>query len=205
MKLNYSWQVGGLGACVLSFDVVIVNSFILYGLSPATGRKKTMKEFRVELAQLIGSYNSCRYGGTPQASSASQPKRMKIPHYPSKSSRGRCKACYKDGRMSTTTWWCNECQLRLPHRRPLNWLFFEASSLKRPLWPVTLTTLTLSIITFSSSCTFIPHPSLLYLPCQLDAYYEQQQCQKQFKECEHFHGVRLTPFSTLRVKQCNCD
>ena len=48
------------------FDAAIVNSFILYGLSPATGRK-TMKEFQVELAQLIGSYNSCRYGGRPQA------------------------------------------------------------------------------------------------------------------------------------------
>ena len=46
------------------FDVAIVNSFILYGLSPAVGRKKTLKEFRVELAhQLIGSYNSHKYGG----------------------------------------------------------------------------------------------------------------------------------------------
>jgi hypothetical protein len=98
------------------FDVAIVNSFILYGMSPATGRKKTMKEFRVELAhQLIGSYNSRRYGGRPHANSTSRPKRMKVPHYPVKSSRGRCKACYKEGRMSTTTWWCNECQLRLCH------------------------------------------------------------------------------------------
>ena len=50
------------------FDVAILNSFILYGLSPATGRKKTLKDFRVELAhQLIGSYNSRKYGGQPHA------------------------------------------------------------------------------------------------------------------------------------------
>ena len=98
------------------FDVAIVNSFILYGLSPSTGRKKTMKEFRVELAhQLIGSYNSRKYSGRPQANTTSRPKRMKIPHYPVKTSRGRCRMCYKEGRSSTTSWWCNECQLRLCH------------------------------------------------------------------------------------------
>ena len=54
------------------FDVAIVNSFILYGLSPSTGRKKTMKEFRVELAhQLIGSYNSRKYSDRPQANTTS--------------------------------------------------------------------------------------------------------------------------------------
>ena len=32
------------------FDVAIVNSYILYAYSPAVGRKKNMKEFRLELA-----------------------------------------------------------------------------------------------------------------------------------------------------------
>ena len=41
------------------FDVAVVNSFILYGLSPATERMKRSKTFQVELAhQLTGSYNS---------------------------------------------------------------------------------------------------------------------------------------------------
>ena len=98
------------------FDVAIVNSFILYQLSPATGRKKTMKDFRVELAhQLIGSYNSRKYKGRPQANQTNRPRRMKVSHYPRKSSRGRCRLCSKEGLRVTTTWWCEDCQLRLCH------------------------------------------------------------------------------------------
>ena len=47
------------------FDVAIVNSFILYKRVPTVG-KKSLKEFRVELAkQLIGSYSSRKYCGRP--------------------------------------------------------------------------------------------------------------------------------------------
>ena len=98
------------------FDVAVVNSFILYGLSPAVGRKKTLKEFRVELAhQLIGSYNSRKYRGRPQSNQTSKSRRVNVPHYPTKCNRGRCRKCSKEGRRITTSWWCNECQLRLCH------------------------------------------------------------------------------------------
>jgi hypothetical protein len=87
------------------FDVAIVNSFILYGMSPATGRKKTMKEFRVEFAhQLIGSHNSRRYGGRPHANSTSRPKQMKVPPL-SHQKQPREMQGMLQGRMSTTTWW----------------------------------------------------------------------------------------------------
>ena len=56
------------------FDVAVVNNFILYSLSPATGRKKTFKVFRVESAhQLIGSYNSRKYRGRPHTSESAHP------------------------------------------------------------------------------------------------------------------------------------
>ena len=98
------------------FDVAIVNSFILYSLSPAVGRKKTMKEFCVELAmQMIGSYNSRKYRGRPHQNERRGARQMKVPHYPSKCPRGRCRFCSKAGKRTTTTWWCEECKLRLCH------------------------------------------------------------------------------------------
>ena len=55
-------QGKAINICWFLFDVAVINSFILYGLSPAVGRKKTMKEFCVELAmQMIGSYDSRKY------------------------------------------------------------------------------------------------------------------------------------------------
>ena len=99
----------------LLFDVAIVNSFILYSLSPAVRRKKT-KEFHVELAmQMIGSYNSHKYKGRPHWNEPRGAKQMKVPHYPSKSPRGRCRFWSKAGKRTTTTWWCEECKLRLCH------------------------------------------------------------------------------------------
>ena len=96
------------------FDVAIVNSFILYKRVPAVRRKMSLKEFRVELAkQLIGSYNSRKYRGRPSAQ-GSQKRKMHLAHYPSRVSQGRCRYCSAtNGR--TTTWYCNECQLRLCH------------------------------------------------------------------------------------------
>ena len=95
------------------FDVAIVNSYILYGQTPAVGRRKTMKDFRKELAlQLIGNYNSRKYKGRPHSNQPSRPRSVSVPHYPKKTSRGKCRKCL-DG--NTTTWWCTECKLRLCH------------------------------------------------------------------------------------------
>ena len=60
------------------FNVTIVNSFI------TSCGKKTMKEFRVELAmQMIGSYNSCKYRGRPhQNKRRGGARQIKAPHYP---------------------------------------------------------------------------------------------------------------------------
>ena len=94
------------------FDVA---SFILHQRVPAAG-KMTLKEFRVELArQLIESYNSHKYCGRPSmCNSNSQRRKMHVPHYPTRASQGRCRQCSgTEGR--TTTWYCNECQLRLCH------------------------------------------------------------------------------------------
>ena len=100
------------------FDVAIVNSFILYKRVPAVRKKMSLKEFRVELAkQLIGSYNSRKYRGRPsthQQNSSSRRRKMHLAHYPTRVSQGRCRFCSSNERR-TTTWYCNECQLRLCH------------------------------------------------------------------------------------------
>ena len=78
-----------------------MNSLILYVWTVTNYREEEqLKEFRVELARQLN-----RQLQLPPVCHASRPKRMKVPHYPIKNSRGRCKACYK-GRMFTTTWWC---------------------------------------------------------------------------------------------------
>ena len=98
------------------FDVAIVNSFILYGLSPAVGRQKTLKDFRVELAnQMIGSYNSRKHSGRTYTRETQRAKRMRVPHYPIKTTQRRCRKCSKENKRTTSTWWCNDCKLRLCH------------------------------------------------------------------------------------------
>ena len=62
------------------FDVAIVNSYILYAYSPAVGRKKNMKEFRLGLAnQLLGSYNSRKYRGKPHTHYKKNVERCQYP------------------------------------------------------------------------------------------------------------------------------
>ena len=99
------------------FDVTIVNTFILYSRVPAVGKKMTLKDFRAELAKkMIGNYNSRKYRGRPsvQALQSGTAKKMKLPHYPTRVTQGRCRYCSStNGR--TTTWYCSECQLRLCH------------------------------------------------------------------------------------------
>ena len=100
------------------FDVAIVNAFILYQRVPTVGKKLTLKEFRVELAKrMIGTYNSRKYRGRPttrEAQSGARRRRMKLPHYPTRATQGRCRHCSSThGR--TTTWYCSECELRLCH------------------------------------------------------------------------------------------
>ena len=98
------------------FDVAIVNSYILYAYSAAVGRKKNMKEFRLELAnQLLGTYNSRKYRGRPHAHYEKKSRKMSVPHYPHKTTLGRCRLCLKEGRSGRCVWWCNECKLRLCH------------------------------------------------------------------------------------------
>ena len=97
------------------FDVAIVNAFLLYNCVPVAGKRQTLKKFRVELAkQLIGSYNSRKYSGRPSTQDTSRHRKMHLPHYLSRVSQGRCRHC-NTTHARTTTWYCNECQLRLCH------------------------------------------------------------------------------------------
>ncbi len=100
------------------FDVAIVNAFILFRYSPGEKKNLTMKDFRVELAkQMIGTYNSRKYRGRPSSSeqTASRTRRIQLPHYPIKVSTGRCGYCSQQGRRTSTTWYCEECRIRLCH------------------------------------------------------------------------------------------
>ena len=97
------------------FEVAVINAFILYNRVPVVGKRMNLKEFRVELAkQMIGSYNSRKHRGRPSSHNTSRRRKMKLPHFPTKVSQGRCRYCNTtDGK--TTTWYCSECQLRLCH------------------------------------------------------------------------------------------
>ena len=99
------------------FDVAIINAFILFQRVPTVGKKMKLKDFRVALPKLlIGSYNSRKYRGRPstQHSSSSRRRKMHLPHYPTRTSQGRCRHCSGTAGQ-TTTWYCSECQLRLCH------------------------------------------------------------------------------------------
>ena len=97
------------------FDVTITNAYVLYQFIPQTDRKALpLKEFRAQLArELIGDYNSRKQVG--------RPRQMPVPrisagiqtlsHFPRKIQKGRCRKCHT----GFTTWYCNECGIRLCH------------------------------------------------------------------------------------------
>ena len=97
------------------FDVMITNSFILHKNYSPSPTFKTIKDFRMKLAQeLIGDYCSRRRPGC--RSSSSRPFPLK--HFPTKREdrkRGRCKNCQKDKRRTDTTWFCTACNEWLCH------------------------------------------------------------------------------------------
>ena len=116
------------------FDVAIVNAFILYQRVPTVGKKLTLKEFCVELAkQMIGTYNSRKYRGRPitrEAQSGAHRRRMKLPHYPTRATQGRCRYCSSThGR--TTSWYCSVNSGYATQETPS--LLLEASFVSRSL------------------------------------------------------------------------
>ena len=94
------------------FEVCILNSYILHRHSPCIGKNLTYLEYRVELAkQLIGNYCSRKRPGRPPSSSIPPPNRMTLPHFPAKTTKGRCALCKE----SRTVWHCGQCDKRLCH------------------------------------------------------------------------------------------
>ena len=87
------------------FNLAVVNSFILYCLSTATGERKRSKTF-CWTSPPIHSYNSRKYRGWPHTESAC-PQRMHVPHYPTKTAQGQCRMSSKHGKRGMTSWWCS--------------------------------------------------------------------------------------------------
>ena len=98
------------------FDLCITNSTILYTHFSGE-RRRSMKEYRVELAKgLIDNYNSRKRPGRPSVTAPS--KRFCFQHFPTHGSQKthRCHYChnYKQRRRETT-WYCKECEKYLCH------------------------------------------------------------------------------------------
>ena len=61
--------------------------------------------------QLIGDYNGRKRRGHPPSQATPLPKRITTAHFPSKTTRGRCRECQK----GFTVWFCPTCDKRLCH------------------------------------------------------------------------------------------
>ena len=94
-------------------EVCILNSFVLCHYSAsATKTITTYLDFRLMLAeQLIGDYNGRKRRGRPPSQATPLPKRITTAHFPSKTTKGRCRECQK----SFTVWFCPTCDKRLCH------------------------------------------------------------------------------------------
>ena len=94
------------------FEVCILNSHILHRYSPCTTKILSYLDFRVQLArELIGEYCTRKSRGHPLSSGIPPPKRITLPHFPCKTTKGRCQHCKK----RWTVWFCSECDKRLCH------------------------------------------------------------------------------------------
>ena len=102
-------------------DVAITNSYTLsvYRLPESRSRVKTIKQFRVDLAQqLIGDYNNRK---RPGSAIQTAPRPLPLSHFPiriaeeGKYKRGRCHRCLLSEKRSDTTWRCSECNKWLCH------------------------------------------------------------------------------------------
>ena len=94
------------------FEICILNSYMLYQYYPCIRKNLSYLDYRVQLAQqLIGNYCSRKRPGRPPSSHIPPPKRITLPHFPAKITKGRCAYC-KDGR---TVWHCGQCDKRLCH------------------------------------------------------------------------------------------
>ena len=103
------------------FEVCATNAYILY--NDHSGQpKKTLKEFRLELARgLVGDYHSKKRAGH----CPSTPTTLPIRHFPIKLNDGstsavrrRCWYCQNRRQPSQrrdTVWYCNECKVHLCH------------------------------------------------------------------------------------------
>lgn len=116
-------------------DVAVTNGHILSHFSPTTTSLRSLKAFRLRLAEeLIGSYCSCKRAGRPcptkslphpppplpspdeDGPPASQRPRITTPlHLPSHQDKKRCVYCreYRPlSRRRETVWFCKECEGR---------------------------------------------------------------------------------------------
>ena len=95
------------------FEICILNSYMLYQYYyPCIRKNLSYLDYRVQLAQqLIGNYCSRKRPGRPPSSHIPPPKRITLPHFPAKTTKGRCAYC-KDG---CTVWHCGQCDKHLCH------------------------------------------------------------------------------------------
>ncbi len=105
---------------IFLFDVAVTNAYVLQKNFFAGSRHKTIKDFRLHLAQeLIGEYCSRRRLGRTPSSIRTIPLR----HFPVKATnsesaghkRGRCSHCkMTHHRRTDTSWFCHEWCLVVP-------------------------------------------------------------------------------------------
>ena len=97
------------------FDVSVTNAYILYKHYSTNSEYKTIKEFRMKLANdLIGDYCTRKRPGRVSSSFRLLP----LLHFPLKSTsrkRGRCTLCCQTEKRTDTTWQCGECGVWLCH------------------------------------------------------------------------------------------
>ena len=110
-----------------AFDVSITNAFIMYKNFHSSPSFKTIKEFRLQLAQqLIGDYCSRRRAGRSGGAILSLqlehfPLKVTMESSPPKRRRGRCAHCSRrDNRRTDSSWYCRECGVWLCHSGDVN-------------------------------------------------------------------------------------
>uniref|UniRef100_A0A1B6FUY6 PiggyBac transposable element-derived protein domain-containing protein n=1 Tax=Cuerna arida TaxID=1464854 RepID=A0A1B6FUY6_9HEMI len=104
-------------------DVTAYNASIVHNIK--TGKKQTMSEFRVNLAeQIIQNITIPEVGAVGRPSTAGDtPTRLqakhwghfivKIPRTTKERNARRCKVCTANNKRSETVWWCKKCEVPL--------------------------------------------------------------------------------------------
>lgn len=103
-------------------DVTIYNASVLHQIK--TGKKQTMSEFRVNIAeQILLNVQMPVVGAVGRASSGDTPTRLqakhwghfigKIPTTSKERNARRCRVCSANKKRSETVWWCKKCMVPL--------------------------------------------------------------------------------------------